>query len=107
MKPSTPRAQQKLDLAMVHVENAQGELERACQDLSSLRGGAGLCAKAGKLRDACHSFFYALRDASHSHKGISVDSECEKCGEDLSLWRVGMPTHRCKPVRAVDRVQSP
>jgi hypothetical protein len=98
--PSTPAAKQTVELAMVHVEKAQHELERACQALSSLRHGSDLCTKAGKLRDACHAFFYVLRKAADTRGGMSQDNECEKCFADLSGWRMGMPTHRCAAAEA-------
>jgi hypothetical protein len=82
-KSSTPAAILAVEDAMKLVEEAQVKLEYATQKLSAIRHGSDLYAKAGKLRDSCHTLFYQLARAARGNHlgtkrdGMSLDSEPE------------------------------
>lgn len=95
MRPSTPKAIAKVYQAMKKVEEAQRLMAEASQALSPLRNVGPLYSKTSKFYDQLHKFWYTLKNAAECRNGMSLDSECDRCGADLSGWRMGDATHRC------------
>lgn len=79
--PNSPAAMARIELALNEVEEAQRLMGHACQTLSSLRFGAGMYKKAGKLYDSIHKFWYELRSFSEKPQSMTVDSEPEAAVE--------------------------
>lgn len=72
---STPNAILNVEEAMVLVERAQTDLDRAAQKLSSIRYGSDLMDKTFALREKVHALWYTLRKAAETRPQMSLDSE--------------------------------
>ncbi len=75
--PSTPAAILNVEEAMVHVQRAQNELDRAAQLLSPIRYGSDLMDKTFALRERVHKLWYLLNFATTDRQGMSLDNEPE------------------------------
>ena len=72
---STPNAILNVEEAMVLVERAQTDLDRAAQKLSSIRYGSDLVSKTFALREKVHTLWYLLSAAAQHRPQMSLDSE--------------------------------
>lgn len=79
--PSTPAAILAIEEAMVLVERAQRDLERACQRLSPVVNGADLWKKVGKATNAVHACWSHLDVAAKSRPGMHTDREPAPCSK--------------------------
>ena len=86
--PSTPAAILNIEEAMVLVERAQNDLDRAAQKLSPICFGSDLSDKAFALRQAVNKFWYRLDTAAKSRPGMRLDRE----GDLFAVLGAAVPT---------------
>ena len=65
-------ALQRVRRALALIEQAQNDLNSACQQLSSLRGGYMRYRATGTLRDNVHQHWYRVQKLLHS-KRLTLD----------------------------------
>lgn len=70
-------AQERIRAATQHIENAQHELDRACQALSSLCWMQPELDRVGKLRDRIKAQFYRLSAFSHARVKACAKAELD------------------------------
>lgn len=71
-------AQQRIERALRHIQNAQAELDRACAELSTLRRGLRIWRQTCKLSDQVKAQWYRVRDLPDGRSHVTVDSEPER-----------------------------
>lgn len=76
-KPNTALAMERVREALMHIQNAQDELNRACSQLSCLRFGQPQWRKTAKLADRVHAYWYVLREFGDNNNSLSDDAEPE------------------------------
>lgn len=64
MAPSSaePEVELRVEDALKKIERAQNDLAAACADLSAIIGAVPLWKRASSLSDACHKFWWSLRN---------------------------------------------
>jgi hypothetical protein len=61
--------------ALEHVQRAQDEMDRALQQLSSIRGAAPIGERGRKVREAIRSFWYRLDGANRRRWELDREPE--------------------------------
>lgn len=74
-KPNTPKAMERVRKALDHIQAAQGQLDRACAELSTLVGGIPAWRRVSKLYDSVHAEWYKVKGFADQDRGLFVDSE--------------------------------
>lgn len=77
MTGPTQAAKQRLDNALELIQRAQADLDRACAELSTLRGAITTWRATGKLSNKVKTLWYRVSSLRHSSKPLTVDSEPE------------------------------
>lgn len=81
-------AKARLRNAMVHIERAQNELDRACQELSPITWGDPLYTACGKIRERVHTFWYRVKNFRDTNKKYGLDaSNIEALAKQIAALR--------------------